>query len=231
MKQLEKTRGSRRHTQYFLKGTLVPGVTTVTSQMDKPALAAAANRLGLRGIDSTIHWKGLATIGSLSHLLIEHRLKGTDPTEALRDFTENEQTAARNSLRYFDEWLAGRDFKFLRSEFQLVSERHRYGGTGDCLAIINDKLTYCDFKTGGLYLEAELQGAANAELLNENGLGTIEQVILLGLPRVADETFHQKVITDWSDLFGLFLALREVYGRKQGIESRAKKAKKEQEAA
>lgn len=228
IKPVETTRLSKRHTRYYAAdGALLPGITTVTGQLDKPALAVAANRLGLQGIDSGVHWKGLAAIGTLAHLMLEHQLNGTDPTEELRDFTENEQARARNSVRYFEEWVAGRDFKFVKGEFPLVSEKHRYGGTGDCLAYINGRLSYCDFKTGGLYLEADLQGAANAELLNENGLGPIEQIVLLGLPRVDDETFHQKVITDWSEHFRLFLALLEVYRIKQGIESIARKSKKE----
>src|SRR5687768_11080950 len=65
-KKPETTRLSKRHTQYLTAdGTLVPGVTTITGQMDKPALAFAANRLGLQGIDSGVHWKGLAAIGTL----------------------------------------------------------------------------------------------------------------------------------------------------------------------
>ncbi len=43
---------SKVHTRYKLKnGLLVPGVTTVTGVLDKPALIIWANRLGLQGID------------------------------------------------------------------------------------------------------------------------------------------------------------------------------------
>ena len=222
-KAIEHTRGSRRHTQYRLADdTLVPGITTITGMLDKPGLAIAANRLGLQGIDSGIHWKGLAAIGTLAHKLIEHRLKLTDPTTDLRDFTANEIESARKSEAKFNQWVAQRQFEFLDSEFQLVSERHRYGGTGDCFARVNGKLTYVDFKTGGLYLEAEMQGAANSENLMENGR-LVEQFILLGLPRNDEEDFHEKVVAVGERrhelLFLMFLSLRDAYGYRQELES------------
>ena len=221
---IEHTRGSRRHTQYRLAdGTLVPGITTVTGLLDKPGLAVAANRLGLQGIDSGIHWKGLASIGSLAHKLIEHRLKLTDPTTDLRDFTANEIESARKSESKFSQWIAQRQFEYIDSEFQLVSEKHRYGGTGDCFARVNGKLSYVDFKTGGLYLEAEMQGAANAENLIENDRGQVEQFILLGLPRNDEEDFHEKVVAVGERrhelLFLMFLSLRDAYGYRQELES------------
>lgn len=216
VKTVETTRLSKRHIQYRLaNGLLVPGVTTVVNQMDKPALAAAANRLGLQGIDSGVHWKGLAAIGSLAHKMIEHELKGTDPTEDLKDFTENEQKRARNSFARFHEWRDGREFTFIASELALVSEKWGYGGTGDCVALIEGVPSYCDFKTGAIYLEAEVQGAACAELLDENGYGPIEQIVLLGLPRGDDETFHERVMNRWADQFQLFRSLLDVYRIKQ----------------
>lgn len=211
----EATRLSKRHIQYRdSKGTLLPGVTTVVNQLDKPALAFAANKLGLQGIDSSAHWKGLAAIGSLAHKMLEHKLKGTDATEDLKDFTENEQSRARNSVARFDDWVKGRDFQFLDSEFPLVSEKWGYGGTGDCLAVIDGVLSYTDFKTGAIYLEAELQGAACAELLKEHGKD-VKQIVLLGLPRGDDDTFHQKVITSWDTHFQMFRSLLDVYRIRQ----------------
>lgn len=215
-----------RHTQYKLKdGTLVPGITTVTKMLNPgEGLAIAANRLGLQGIDSGVHWKNLARQGSLVHKLIEHRLKGTDPTEDLRDYTANELEVARKSEAKFVAWCAQRTIETLgsgTSEFQLVSEQHRYGGTGDWYVKVNGRLTYCDFKTGALYLESELQGAANANSIVERGLGPgkVDQIILLALPRNDEDQFHEKVITDWSLQFRMFLALREAYACKQEIES------------
>lgn len=222
-KALEHTRGSRRHTQYRLQDdTLVPGITTITGMLDKPGLAVAANRLGLQGIDSGVHWKGLASIGSLAHKIIEHKLKGTDPTADLRDYTANEIESARKSEAKFNQWVAQREFKFIDSEFQLVNETHRYGGTGDCYGEVNGKLSYIDFKTGGLFLESEMQGAANAENLIAHGR-PVEQFILLGLPRTDEEDFHEKVVV-LADrrhelLFEMFLSLRAAYGFKQELES------------
>lgn len=220
---IEHTRGSRRHTQYRLADeTLVPGITTITGMLDKPGLAVAANRLGLQGIDSGIHWKGLASIGTLAHKLIEHHLRASDPTTDLRDFTANEIESARKSEAKFAIWKAQRQFRFIESEFQLVSVKHRYGGTGDCYAEVNGKLSYIDFKTGGIYLESEMQGAANSENLIENGR-PVEQFILLGLPRTDEEDFHEKIIEVGERrhelLFLMFLSLRDAYGYRQELES------------
>lgn len=227
---VEHTRGSRRHTQYRLKdGTLVPGITTITGMLDKPGLAAAANRLGLQGIDSGVHWKGLASIGSLAHKLIEHRLKGTDPAEDLRDYTANEIASARKSEAKFVAWSEQREIESLSSEFQLVSEQYRYGGTGDWYARVDGLLTYTDFKTGGIFLEAEMQGAANAESIAENKYveGKVEQIILLGLPRNDEDQFVEKVITDWALQFEMFLHLLGAYRCKQELESVRKAAIRE----
>lgn len=45
---------TKAHTRYYLSdGTLVPGATTVTGLLNKPALVKWANNLGLQGIDSS----------------------------------------------------------------------------------------------------------------------------------------------------------------------------------
>ena len=45
-------KGARQHTVYKLaSGARVPGVTTVLSVLNKPALVPWANKLGLEGID------------------------------------------------------------------------------------------------------------------------------------------------------------------------------------
>jgi hypothetical protein len=223
-----------RHTQYRLKDdTLVPGITTVTKMLNPgEGIIIAANRLGLQGIDSGVHWKNLARLGSLAHKLIEHRLKDTDPTEDLRDYTANELETARKCEAKFVAWVAQRQIKSLgpgTSEFQLVSEQYRYGGTGDWYVEVNGRLTYVDFKTGALYLEHELQGSANANSIVECrlGPGKVEQIILLGLPRNDEEEFHEKVITDWSRQWRMFLALRDAYACKQEIESVKKSANRQ----
>ena len=68
---------SKQHTVYKLAdGTRVPGVTTITGVMDKPALVKWANGLGLKGIDSTKYVDNLAGVGSLAHDGIHCHLTG-----------------------------------------------------------------------------------------------------------------------------------------------------------
>jgi len=218
-KKLETTRDTKPHQQYFTAdGIRQPGVTTITGILDKPGLVIAANKLGMQGINASDHWRGLAKIGQLAHKLIEHQLKGTDPAEDLKDFTENEQRRAQNSTARFQEWLSRRDVEYVSSELQLVSEKYRFGGTGDALLRVDGVLSYVEFKTGGIFLEAELQGAANAALIDENGYGPVEQIVLLGLPRGEDEAFSEKTLQEWTLQMKMFLTMLEIYHIRRTLE-------------
>ena len=67
---------SKAHTQYKLaSGTKVPGVTTVLSLLNKPALVKWANNLGLQGIDSNKYRDAAADIGTLAHAMIQAHLQ------------------------------------------------------------------------------------------------------------------------------------------------------------
>ena len=71
---------TKAHTKYFdANGNLVVGTTTVINVLDKPALVAWSNRLGLQGIDSTRYKDKLADVGTVTHLRILHYLKKTEP--------------------------------------------------------------------------------------------------------------------------------------------------------
>ena len=67
---------SKAHQIYKLKdGTRVPGTTTITSILDKPALKFWANNLGLKGISVSKYVDNLADIGTLCHKMVENYLK------------------------------------------------------------------------------------------------------------------------------------------------------------
>ncbi|MBA7569795.1 hypothetical protein ES708_11536 [subsurface metagenome] len=51
-------------------GQSVPGVTTILSVLNKPALVPWANRMGLQGIDVAKYVDDKAAIGTLAHYLI-----------------------------------------------------------------------------------------------------------------------------------------------------------------
>lgn len=185
---------SKRHTVYRLKdGTRVPGTTTITGVMDKPALVKWANRIGLEGIEVGKYVDELATIGTLGHYMIECWLKKEAPV--LDDYTPNQIEAARVCEKKFHEWLKAKSVKhedFTMSEEILVSEKHRYGGTVDICGVVNGVPTLIDIKTcKGIYGEHKTQVAGGYHLLcEENGYGT-EQVIILRIGRDEKEGFEE----------------------------------------
>ncbi len=207
---------NKPHTVYTLKdGTQVPGVTTVLGILNKPALAPAANKLGLLGINSTIHWRELADIGTLAHYLILCHLKGEKPD--IKDYRKDHIDKAENSFLSYLEWEKGHKIEPVLLETPLVSEFWRYGGTPDCVCHLDGQecLILLDFKTGGIFREHFWQLAAYEKLLCQNGY-LIREGRILGIPRTVDESFDERIITNPSLGFkpfigalGLYYAIRE----------------------
>src|SRR3972149_9635052 len=96
------TRKTRRpHQKYYLKdGTEVPGVTTPLKIISIPALAPAANKLGLQNINSNIFWLELADIGTIAHFLILQHLKSVSKPDIseIGEFSKKQIDSAENSF-------------------------------------------------------------------------------------------------------------------------------------
>lgn len=194
---------SKTHTIYKLSnGDVVPGVTTVLGIIAKPALAPAANRLGLQNINSTIYWRELADIGTLAHHLILCHLKKIDPE--IIGFSNSMIDKAENSFLSYLEWEKGHKIEPVLLETPLVSEIFKYGGTSDCICHLDakERLTLLDFKTGGIYREHYWQLSAYAQLLLENN-HFIGDGLILGIPRTADESFQEQWLNKDSLKLGL----------------------------
>jgi len=206
-------KSAKQHTIYTLSdGTRVPGTTTITGVMEKPALKVWANELGLKGIKVTEFVDELAKIGTLSHLLIEHHCKGTKPD--LGDFTPNQISLAENSAIKWIIWQDQVGFKPEANELQLVSEKHRFGGTLDIVGTINGRKTLIDIKTcKGIYGEHKTQVAGGYKILaDECGLG-IQDVIITRVGRDDTEGFEQVNVSAEESLLHQkrFLVCRELY--------------------
>lgn len=94
---------AQAHIVYKLKdGTRVPGVTTLTGVMDKPALVPWANRLGLERIKVREYVDDLAQIGRLAHYMVQCRvesmIKGDEVKPDLSDYTPNQIDLAENGF-------------------------------------------------------------------------------------------------------------------------------------
>jgi len=150
---------ARTHTVYRLAdGKRVPGTTTITGVLNKPALVPWANKIGLQGIEVGKYVDELASIGTLIHYLVECHIKKQDPE--LGDYTPNQIDTAENGFLKYLEWEKRNKPKVIASELQLVSETKKYGGTIDSIMEINGKLVLIDFKSSkGVFPDHHLQVA------------------------------------------------------------------------
>src|SRR5947199_2964004 len=94
----------KAHVRYYTStGEQVPGVTTILSVLNKPALVSWANRMGLQGIDTHKYVDEAASIGTLAHALIMESLGGK-PVR-LEDFTADQLSRASYGVAVFHAWM------------------------------------------------------------------------------------------------------------------------------
>lgn len=213
---------SKQHGPYKLKdGTRVPGVTTITGVLNKPALVKWANNLGLRGIDSTKYVDSLATVGTLAHDMILADLSGDSVVLAASQADPATRDLAENCYLSFCAWRKQHDIRPISLEQSLVSEKYRYGGRADMVAEIDGTLELVDFKTGkGIYPEMFYQLAGYAPLLLENGVVNrpIERARILNIPRAETETFLEKAKASLRVEWAIFQKCLEIYNLMKEIE-------------
>lgn len=185
----------KAHTVYIDNGKRMPGVTTITGQLNKPALVPWAWNLGREGID----WKSFrdkkANIGTLAHYYILCHYKNLEPVAD--DFSKNEIDAAENALLSFYEWEKSFPIKPIFIEEPLISRRYRFGGTPDLVGEDKDgNLCLIDFKTGkDIYREAYYQVAGGYSILLEEKIDFTQIAIrILNIGRGEDEKFKEVII-------------------------------------
>jgi len=182
---------ARPHTIYKNSdGKRVPGCTTITGVMDKPALVAWANKIGLEGIKVREYVDELALIGTLAHYMIECHCKGVEPE---LDYSPSQIDLAENSFIKWMEWQKQTGFVPLNNELHLVSDKHSFGGTIDIIGTIGGKRVLVDIKTSkGIYGEHKTQVAGGYKLLcDEHREYNVDQVIITRVGRNEDEGFEQ----------------------------------------
>ncbi len=204
---------NKAHIQYRTKdGRRAPGCSTITGQLNKPALVGWANRLGLQGIDSTKFRDDKADIGTLSHkMILDYFKKEKTNTD---EYSKDQIDQAENSLLSFFEWEKQHKLEPIIIEEPFVSEMYLYGGTPDFYGRVDDGEELIDFKTGsGIYKEHWYQCSGYFWLLRENKTAQIKKVRILNIPRTEDESFKEEV-KDISTVEGYlkgFLKLVEFY--------------------
>jgi hypothetical protein len=203
---------SKAHQRYKTKdGCIVPGVTTITGILDKPALVYWAWDLGMKGIDYKKFKDDKADIGTLAHDMIICHLLGTTPN--LDDYTKNQISQAENALISFFEWEKGKNIEVRQTEKALVSEQFKYGGQFDVFATIDGISTLLDIKTGkAIYPEMVIQLAAYANLIDEDTNNVLQSVKILRVGRDETEGFDVRDFTDkMVPAWEIFAHLLQVY--------------------
>lgn len=193
------------HQRYHTKdGKQVPGVTTILGVLNKPALVPWANRLGLQGIDTSKYVDEAASIGTLAHAMIAESLGGVKVPHD--DFTAAQLARAQHGVAAFEKWRADQqDFIVCMLEVPLVSEVYRFGGTIDCLALINGVLELIDLKTSsGVWPEHFYQVSAYWKLLQENGQ-EIKGARILRIGRTEGEGMEEHTLSGRQILNGWHL--------------------------
>lgn len=209
--KIEPAPRARRHTVYRLAdGTKIPSVTGILREITKgDHLIRWANNLGLEGYDSVEYVKAQAAVGTLGHAMVQAELRN-EPAD-FRDYSPEEISRAKNVLRSFRAWREGHTLRPILIEASLVSETHRFGGTIDLYAELDDQPVLIDLKSSSDIYDTHLyQIAAYRVLLEEAGYPVARAGIVM-LPRSDDANFKSEWLVDSSHEWQVFQAAQEVY--------------------
>lgn len=224
---------------YFLAdGTRVPGTTTIIGRYkESGGLIHWAWNEGREGRELYAKRDEAANIGTAAHAMIEcainagsegHQL-GSDVSEAalsLYGLDDEGQRKARGAFGAYLSWASLTKLVIVAQEMSMVSERYRFGGTPDAIAIalIEGKRSMLDWKTSnGIYPDYLIQIAAYKELWEENHP---DQPLTGGyhLIRFAKEhgDFSHRYYPDLSCGWEVFKLYRAAYDFDKELKARAK---------
>jgi len=175
------------------KGEKIVGVTTALGILNKPALIPWAYNRGKGGLNLYDSRDKAANVGTIVHARIMAYYQGEeiDNTNIALDIWK----ATENSMVSFYEWARPRNVKPITVEEPLISEKYGYGGTPDIYGLMDGEKTLLDFKTGsGLYDEHYIQLAAYLQLFKEAKY-KVKKIIILNIPKTADDSFTLKSIS------------------------------------
>jgi len=175
------------HPTYALpNGEIVPSVTQILNAViAKPGLQKWANQLGLNNKSLANESKSTLGVGKLLHAYIQADLEGAVVDEV--GYTQEQISLAKKSLAQYLRWKDNKQVKAVKTEYVMVSEKYKYGGTLDALLEIDGEFTLLDWKTSNsMSLDYKLQVAAYLYLLQEQNI-TPSRVGVLRLPKADGE--------------------------------------------
>jgi hypothetical protein len=205
---------------YFTaNGTRVPSVTTILSRFkESGGLINWAWKLGTEGKDYREIRDAAADAGTMAHSLIDAHIHQTQVTISGDEDTVKK---ANQAFEAYLNWQRNSQFNIEWTERQLISEKHRYGGTPDAFGTINNQPVLLDWKSSNaIYSDYLLQLAAYAELIRENYGIEVQGFYLC---RFAKENgdFSVHHYPELNDALRMFLLLREAYDLDKILKRRA----------
>jgi hypothetical protein len=106
------------------------------------------------------------TAGTIVHYLIECDLKCDEPD--VSQYPKESLDLAETSFLNYLQWRDSVHLEPIAIEPHLVSEKHQFGTTPDCIAKINGKPSVFEWKSGGIYEDYLLQLAEQKVIWEEN---------------------------------------------------------------
>ena len=132
-------------------GEKIPGTHDPISRfMDKSALMHWAHKRGEQGLP--LYGRDAIDIGATVHAMADLDLQGHPDREIEKlahdaGLPRDDFDKAMRAFMQFRKWRIGCHVQPIALEQPLVSETHQYGGTPDCIAIIDGKVSLVEFKT------------------------------------------------------------------------------------
>ena len=215
-----KRLGRKAHQTYRTQdGTLVPGVTTVTGLLNKPALMWWGYQKGIEKVDLNAFLDDAKKAGSLTHEMIARDFGGPEPD--MSEYTPKQIDLAENAYLSFCNWEKQHTLEPIAIEKQMVSEIHRFGGTCDWYGIYDGRPWVLDFKSSdNIYDEHKIQLAAYVQLLREAGY-EVDGARIIQIGKGDNEEYQDHPIVETLDTYWqIFLRLLDVYWLKRGLDTR-----------
>ena len=222
---------------YMVEGEYAPSVTTILDSIAKPALLPWAASEGAKwylanhesGIKPEDMAKGIRgafrrksqdalDIGQAVHKWCEGAIlwklgKGHPPPTP-------DHEAAQNSIAAFREWVKINDVEWHSVEEKVYNRGHKYAGTVDAIATVNDEYCVIDFKTSGaIYAPYYLQCAAYAKAIEDMRGRDIEKAYILRFDKKTGE-FETGSSVEIQENFMGFLGFLDGYRRLKTLENR-----------
>ena len=127
---------------------------------------------------------------------------------------------SKNAIKAFREWVKLNDVEWLTVEEKVYHRGHKYAGTLDATAIINDELCVIDFKTSGaIYSAYHLQCAAYAKAIEDMRGKPVDKAYVLRFDKKTGE-FESGSSVEIQENFMGFLGFLDGYRRLKDLENR-----------